>query len=322
MPACAASTTGCASARDLLPGGYELKERIGLIGAGLMGHGIGSNVVGKGWPLVVHDPHKADSVADLAARGAIASPTVAGVAGAADVVILCVTGAPQVESIVRGDGGLLATMAPGGIIVDCSTSEPDVTRRLAAELAARGIDFADAPLSRTPPEAEAGRLNVLVGATQAVFDRIRPVLEAFSENLFHVGGVGEAHTLKLINNYLTMGMLSVMAEAWTACVKTGIDVHKWIELVTPGVMNSGLFQMVVAGAAEGEMDRMKFFVSNACKDMTYFRRLAAREGLSTPVAEAVLASLDDAVAQGFADRFMTGLIEARCRANGLPPPAA
>jgi len=299
-----------------------VKERIGLIGAGLMGHGIGKNIVEKGWPLVVHEPFKADSVADLVARGATAADSPAGVAAAADVVILCVTGAPQVESIVLGERGLLATMAPGSVVVDCSTSEPDLTRRIAAALAARGIDFADAPLSRTPPEAEAGKLNVLVGATPATLARIRPVIEAFSENLFHVGGVGEAHTLKLINNYVTMGMLSVMAEAWTACVKTGIDVEKWIELVTPGVMNSGLFQMVVAGAAAGEMDRMKFFVSNARKDMTYFRRLVAGEGLSTPVAEAVLASIDDAVARGFGDRFMTGLIEARCQANDLPPPVA
>ena len=294
------------------------RERIGLIGAGLMGHGIGRNVVEKGWPLVAHDPYKPESVADLVQRGATAAATVADVGARSDVVILCVTGAPQVESVVFGEGGLLATMAPGSVVVDCSTNEPPMTRRVAAALAERGIDFSDAPLSRTPPEAEAGKLNVLVGAAPATFERIRPVIGAFAENIFHIGAVGEAITLKLINNYLTMGMLSVMAEAYAACVKTGIDPAKWHELTTPGVMNSGLFQMVVGGAVAGEADRMKFFVSNACKDITYFTHLAADAGLESPIAATVRASIERAVADGYGANFMTGLLDAQLARNGLP----
>jgi 3-hydroxyisobutyrate dehydrogenase-like beta-hydroxyacid dehydrogenase len=118
-------------------------------------------------------------------------------AAGCELVFVCVTGSPQVEAVLAGPGGLLEAPAPGLIVVDCSTSEPESTQRLRALALQRGAELVDAPLARTPVEAEAGRLNVMVGAEPATFARVEPVLRCFAENVFHVGGPGAGHTIKL-----------------------------------------------------------------------------------------------------------------------------
>ena len=135
-----------------------VKERIGFIGVGLMGHGMAKNIVDKGWPLTVLGHRKREAVEDLKTRGAQEAKTARELAERSDIVVLCVTGSPQVEALIGGPDGLLAGAAsrPTGqplLVVDCSTSEPAVTTRLAASLANQNITLIDAPLSRTPKEA-------------------------------------------------------------------------------------------------------------------------------------------------------------------------
>jgi len=106
-------------------------------------------------------------------------------------VFLCVTGAPQVEEVVFGPEGLASGARDGLTIVDTSTSEPAVTARVRDALATKGVRFVDAPLARTPVEAEAGRLNIMVGADEATFAELKPVLGAFCENIIHAGPPGQ-----------------------------------------------------------------------------------------------------------------------------------
>ena len=143
--------------------------RIGFVGLGLMGHGIAKNLVTKGFPLTVRAHRNRKPLEDLLAAGAKEVATNADVAKASDVVILCVTGAPQVEEIVNGKDGIMSVARAGLIVVDTSTSEPATTAKMREELAARGVRFVDAPLARTPVEAELGKLNIMVGADDATF---------------------------------------------------------------------------------------------------------------------------------------------------------
>ena len=189
------------------------KPRIGFIGVGLMGHGMAKNLVEKGFPTTVLGNVNRAPVEDLVSRGAREGRDPASVAAASDIVVICVSGSPQVEAIVEGPNGLLSAAREGLIVMDCSTSEPDSTTRLAAAFAARGVPFVDAPLARSPKEAEEGRLNVMVGAEPAVFARVEPVLQAFAENIFHVGGPSAGHKTKLLNNFLSMGQAALIAEA-------------------------------------------------------------------------------------------------------------
>ena len=155
------------------------KQRIGIVGVGLMGHGIAKNLVDKGFPLAVRGHRNRAPVDDLVKRGATEVKTNADLARASDIVILCVTGAPQVEEVIFGPEGVAGAARPGMIVVDTSTSEPATTTRMREALAKHDVRFVDAPLARTPVEAEQGRLNTMVGADDATFAEMKPVFAAY-----------------------------------------------------------------------------------------------------------------------------------------------
>ena len=218
--------------------GVSMAERIGFIGAGLMGHGMAKNIVEKGYPLTVLAHRNRAPVEDLLARGATEAKSPAALARASDVVILCVPSSAEVEACVFAEDGILAGAHDGLIVIDCTTAEPTSTERMAKALAAKDVRFADAPLTRSPKDAEAGRLNTLVGADAATLAAIRPVLETFSENVFHIGPVGSGHKLKLINNFLSQGVAALVAEAVTTATKAGVDLRTLFDVVSAGGANS------------------------------------------------------------------------------------
>ena len=158
------------------------KPRIGFVGVGLMGHGIAKNLLAKGFPLALKLHRNRAAADDLLAAGATEAASHAELARNADLVILCVTGAPQVEEVVLGAEGIASAAQAGLIVVDTSTSEPATTTRMRNVLAEQNVRFVDAPLARTPVEAEQGRLNIMVGADDATFAELKPVLQAFCEN--------------------------------------------------------------------------------------------------------------------------------------------
>jgi 3-hydroxyisobutyrate dehydrogenase-like beta-hydroxyacid dehydrogenase len=294
------------------------KPRIGMIGLGLMGHGIARNLVAKGFPLTLTVHRNRRAAEDLLAAGAAEAPTFAALARTSEVVILCVTGAPEVEAIVHGENGIASAAREGLIVVDTSTSEPATTRRMRESLAPLGVRFVDAPLSRTPVEAEAGRLNILVGADDATFGQLRPVFSAFCENIFHVGPPGHGHVLKLLNNFISQATCAAIAEASAAAVRSGVSLAKLHEIVSAGSANSGVFQMVLGHMlATGNLDGMKFTLANAAKDMRYYTHLTESLMLPSMVGEAVHQTLVTANALGLGERFVPSLIEAQERLNGL-----
>ena len=291
-------------------------QRIGFVGAsGLMGHGMARNLLAKGWPLALTVHRSAERVADLIAAGATRAANGRALAAGSDIVFLCVTGSPQVESVVLGPEGLLAGAASGSMIVDCSTSEPESTARLREACAARGVSFVDAPLARTPVEAEAGRLNLIVGATEADFARLEPVLRAFAENVFHVGGPGAGHTIKLLNNFVAQAVCTATAEALAVGQRAGIDPKKLVELVSAGPVNSGLFQ-AMAKTLSGDMAGLKFELNNARKDVRYYTHLAENVGAPSVVGEAVHQALAIACALGHGAKFVPALVEAQEQLTG------
>ena len=171
-------------------------DRIGFVGASsMMGHGMSKSILKAGFPLTLSVFRRREPVADLLASGAVEAPTFAAVAAASDVLYICVTGAAEVDSVLTSETGVLAGARPGLVVVDTSTSEPTVTARLRAACATKGVTLVDAPLARTPVEAEQGRLNVMVGAEPAMFERLLPLFKGvWAENVVHVGGPGAGHT--------------------------------------------------------------------------------------------------------------------------------
>lgn len=289
---------------------------IGFVGAsGLMGHGMAKNLLTKGHQLSITVHKNRAAVADLLAAGAQEVANPAELARRCEVVFLCVTGSPQVESTVLGDSGLLQGAKPGLMIVDTSTAEPDSSARLREQCAAKGVDFVDAPLARTPVEAEAGRLNVMVGAEAAQFARLLPLLQCFAENIFHVGGPGSGHVIKLLNNFMAQAICTAAAEAFAVGQRAGINLHKLVELVSVGAVNSGLFQ-AMAKTLNGDLTGLKFELDNARKDIRYYTHLAEGMAVPTVVGEAVHQSLSLASALGHGKKFVPALVLAQEQLSG------
>ena len=292
--------------------------RIGFIGLGMMGRGMARNLLDKGFALTAMAHRRREALESLVAKGAREAATAQELAQASDMVILCVTGAPQVEAIVHGEEGLLAGCRPGMIVIDCTTSEPGTTLAIAAELAAKGAQLADAPLARTPVEAEAGRLNTMVGASRETFIRIKPVLEAFCENIFHVGEVGAGHKCKLIYNFLAMGQAALIAEALCACAATGVGLDKYAEVVSAGGANSGIFQLLVPKVlAEGDVSGLQFSLANAEKDIRYYTHMTGTVPLEGSLGKTVHNTLLQGLALGFTEGLVGSLIEAQAKLNGV-----
>ena len=285
--------------------------RIGFIGVGMMGHGMAKNLVAKGFPLSFLVHRDRSRIADLVAAGARELRTPAELAAASDIVILCVSGSPQVEANVHGAEGLLAAARPGLTVVDTSTSEPQSTTRIREAFAAKGTTFVDAPLARTPVEAEAGRLNTMVGAEPAVFESLKPVFAAFCENVFHVGPPGAGHTLKLVNNVMALTIVASIAEAFAVASAAGVPLEQLVRVVSQGALNSGIFQMMGGGAVAGDLGRMKFSIENAAKDLRYYTHLAESLPVASFIGEAVHQSFSQAVALGLGAKMVPSMIEAQ-----------
>jgi 3-hydroxyisobutyrate dehydrogenase-like beta-hydroxyacid dehydrogenase len=164
-------------------------------------------------------------------------------------------------------------------------------------------------------EAEAGRLNVMVGASDADFAELQPVLKAFAENVFHVGGPGAGHIIKLLNNFIAQAMCTSIAEAFAVGQRAGIDPNKLVELVSAGLVNSGIFQ-VMAKTLHGDLGGMKFELNNARKDVRYYTHLAENLGAPSVVGEAVHQSLVLACALGHGGKFVPSLVEAQEQLTG------
>ena len=286
--------------------------RIGFIGIGMMGHGMAKNLLAKGYGLTLKANRNRDRLPDLLAAGASEATTPAAVGRAADIVFICVSSSPQIEEIVFGADGLAQAARDGLIVVDTSTAEPSSTARIRAELATKGTRYIDAPLARTPKEAEEGRLNTMVGAEPADFERIKPVLQAFCENVFHVGKPGDGHVLKLVNNMMAMSFAACIAEAFAVAAKSGLDLKRLYDVVSVGGVNCGIFQMMTSKTlTDGSVDGFKFGIANAQKDLRYYTHLAEALPVSSFMGEAAHQSLIQAVNLGFGNKLIASLFEAQ-----------
>jgi 3-hydroxyisobutyrate dehydrogenase-like beta-hydroxyacid dehydrogenase len=291
--------------------------RIGVIGIGLMGHGIAKNIVAKGQSLSFLKRRSApDAGADLIALGGVELLSPREVAAASDIVILCVTGSPEVEAVCFGSNGIIESARRGLVVIDTSTAEPTSTAALRDRFAQHGVEFVDAPLARTPVEAELGKLNTMVGATDAVFAQIEPVLKAYCENIFHVGPPGAGHKVKLMNNFIAQAICTATAEAFAAAVKSGVEPKQLVRVVSAGGVNSGLFQ-AMAKSLDGDMQGLKFQLDNARKDLRYYTHFTESMPLASWLGEAVHQALVQACAMGLGDGMVAELVTAQEMASGV-----
>jgi len=293
-----------------------MKDRIGFIGLGSMGSGMAANLLAKGWALTVWAHRSRDALARLVADGAVETETPRALAEQCDIVILCVTGSPQVESLVRGPDGLASAGKPL-TIVDCSTSNPSSTVQLATELKKQGITLIDAPLARTPKEAAEGKLDVMIGGAPEDVERVRPVLEAFSARIVPTGPVGSGHTMKLLNNFVSMSYSAVYSEALTLGVKAGLTPKVFHSVISGSRMDCGFYQAFFDFVINRNENAQRFAIVNALKDMTYLASFAQSAGVANPVGAVVRNGFATAVATGHGEKFVPALSDIIAGLNGV-----
>ncbi len=293
------------------------KQRVGLIGVGLMGHGIGKNILKNGYALNVLAHRNRTPVEDLVSQGAVEAASAKEIAENSDVVILCVTGSPEVEDTLYRDGGLLEGIHKDMVVADCSTAEPDSTLKVAADIEAKGGRYVDTPMTRTPKEAETGNLGLMTGGDEATLAEIRPILDCFADTIIHAGGVGAAHKLKLINNFLALGKAALVAEAIAAAAKGGVDLQALHDIVVAGGANSVMFERLMKVPLEDDDSALQFYIQNAQKDLRYYTTMTQNQSSTSFIAESVHQSYVLANNIGFGDKFVPRMVDVMGQINAV-----
>ncbi len=285
----------------------EEKPVIGFVGVGLMGHGMAKNVVENGYDLLVTAHRKREAVDDLVKRGAREVENVEAMAAEADIIFLCVTGSPQVEDNVSR---IMAVMKPGLIVVDTSTAEPASTRALAEKMNAAGGALVDGPLSRTPAHAWSGELSSFLSGPKDVLAKVRPVVETYTAAIIDVSeNVGDAHSMKLVNNLVSLGYVALWSECYATLGKLGVAPGVFREAIRNSGMVCGNFENYSKYICDGDPNGHKFSLSNGHKDMTYYKAMAEQLSADRPMSAATLALLSRAIDADMAERFVPELID-------------
>ena len=277
---------------------------IGFIGLGVMGEAMCRNLARKGpWKVVAFD-QKVEPLERLKADGVGVATSLRGIAQAADVIILCLPGGREVEIVTLGASGLVAMMRPGQTLVDMSTAPPALMRKIAAEVTAKGADFADAPIARTRRAAVDGTLSIMVGGTPEIFARIKPLLDTMGNEITHCGDVGAGQVVKLMNNMVLFETTMALAEAVSIAEASGVDGRLLFETMSKGsadsfaLRNHGMKHLLPQDYPEGA-----FSVRYAQKDLSYARDLAKAAGIKARGADLVATLFDEAIASGDGDRY-------------------
>lgn len=286
-----------------------MSEKIGFVGIGLMGHAMCLRLLEKGHQLTIIAHRNRTRIDDLVSRGATEVTSYKDLSAASDYVFLCVTTSDAVEAAMHGDQGIIAGMRPGATIVDYGTSEPASTKRLGAEVVAKGGRYMDAPLGRTPSHAIKGELNIMAGGSEADFAAMKPLFDDLGENVFHVGELAAGHTIKLINNCYGMTIATAMAEAFGMATAAGVDKQILYDVMAAGPLRSGMMDFVKANAIDGDPNKLEFSVTNARKDVNYALQMCAALGVEPCISPGTLALLDNAVDGGYGDKHISQVSE-------------
>jgi 3-hydroxyisobutyrate dehydrogenase-like beta-hydroxyacid dehydrogenase len=279
--------------------------RIGFIGAGMMGQGMVVNLLKAGHDVWVVAHRNRAPIDDLIAKGAREARSLEALAQESNLIMLCLSTAKVVEEVIVR---LKPHLRMGQIVIDTGTTDPETTKRLARELSPLGVAYADAPMTGGPEQASKGEIGALVGADEETFAKIKPVIACYASRIKHFGPPGAGNVAKLISNYLVIGMIALVTEAFVAARAVHVDWADLYEVMLNGSGNSGVLRKMLGGALAGDFDGYRFSIANAAKDIGYYADLADSIGKMTPLARAVVDTFTTA-AVGHGGRNVSHLLD-------------
>lgn len=290
---------------------------VGFIGLGRMGRPVALHLHAAGHPVIVLPGARRRAVPELQAAGCLLAETPAALAAACDVVFTCLPSSATVASVTFGAQGLLLEARPGFVHVDLTSGDPATDLVLARAYAEKGTHFTDVGMSGAPERAEAGQLTLMVGAADATFAKIEPLLATFSSQRLHLGAIGNGHRAKLIIAFYGMAIANATAEALTVARRFAIDLAAIHKVISGSGMDSTTFQMMALAAMGQSAEARKLTIGSALKDVASFVAMANEAGLATTIAPATLQSLTLAGAAGHAETFVSNLTAVLSAINGL-----
>jgi hypothetical protein len=288
----------------------ERMNVLGFIGLGVMGEPMCRNLASKCSYRVIGLDLAAAPVERLAAEGVIRGRSVREIAGQADVIFLSLPSGAEVEAVCSGDAGLVAMAQAGQTIVDLGTSPVALARSLAERFAAKGAEFADAPVARTREAAVAGTLSAMVGAADETFRRVRPLLDMIASDVTHCGGPGAGQLVKLLNNMVLAQTVVALAEALATARRAGVDAKLVFETLAKGSADSfALRNHGMKALLPGAFPERAFSTEYMLKDVRYALDTAREVGLDLRGARNALAVLEETVTAGYGEAYWPALYE-------------
>ena len=278
-------------------------ETVGFVGLGKMGTPMAVNIQKAGYPMVVYDLRE-EATRSLLDGGARLASSPAEAARLSDIVVTSLPRPRVVEQVVTGPDGILEGIRRGGIYLDMSTCNPDLLRGLEPRFLEKGANVLDAPVLSSPLDAVDRGVIVMVGGDRAIFDRLRPMLDAFADKVVYAGGLGSATVCKLVHNMTTIAVQQVVAEGLTLGMKAGVEL--------PILLDSGSRSIV--GALEGRLaqtvfkgrfEPAVFTLDLARKDIGLATDLARQNDVPMPVANLVEQIMMQAMNRGWAEKDRT-----------------
>lgn len=292
---------------------------VGFVGLGRMGRPMASNLSRKGFRLAVHDINR-DAVAELELLQAKGVASVAEATRDSEIVVTMLPNSAVVTAVVAGEGGILQHAKRGTLIMDMSTVSPETTDALAAKAAEKGMAFVDAPVGRLAAHADRGESLFMVGASASDFERVKPLLEAMGNTIYHCGAVGTGTRTKLVNNLLAVASCQLNAEALALSQRFGLDLARTLDvLYGTTAVNGQLKVNWPAKVLKGDT-APGFAIDLAHKDLSLIIEAANSARVPMPMVAAAREAFSAARASGFGGQDFSAMVDALCASAGIEKP--
>jgi len=288
-------------------------QRLGFIGLGMMGSLMAASLQRAGFPVTVWNRTSEKAERWVSEHGGKLAATPAELAASTDLVITMVVDGPQVQELLLGEQGVAAGAAAGLLCVDCSTIGRSAALAIGAALEARGLLFIDAPVTGSTPAARDATLTIMVGGTDAAYERALPALRAMGSRVVRAGALGDGQAIKVINNAVAAANAATVAEALLAGAAGDVDLDALIEVMASGSGASRMLELKAQPMRDHDYTPL-FRTAHMAKDVELCVRDAAPGSFRS--AELVLEDLRAASAAGFAQHDFAALVEAIERRTG------
>ena len=291
--------------------------KVAVVGLGTMGGPMADNLIKAGFEITVHNRTRSKEE-DFEKLGATRAETPAAAAAHAEIVLTCVSDTADVDSVLLGqEQGVINELQPGSLVIDCSSIEPDATRRMAQRFREKDIGYVDAPVSGGSEGAIKGTLTIMCGGSENDFERAQPVLQVLGSRITRIGPVGCGQIAKVANQVVIAGTFQALGEALTLAHRAGADPNKVVEAIGGGVAGSWILQNRSANMLNDTYP-LGFRTRLHRKDLGIALETARTFEVPVPIASLVATIEDALIAQGFGDEDMSNLARFVRRGAGVP----